>query len=73
VESPNAKSSRMRGARLAVMKPGSTPATISAVPAISERRPSALPSASTASATPGAPAGAAARRSTIARESYRPP
>src|SRR5215212_7457629 len=32
VESPNAKSWRIRGARLAVRKPGSTPATISAVP-----------------------------------------
>jgi hypothetical protein len=31
-ESPNEKSSRILGARLAVRKPGSTPATIRAVP-----------------------------------------
>src|SRR3954451_19400986 len=38
-ESPNAKSARIRGARLAVRKPGITVPTISATPVTSERHP----------------------------------
>ena len=38
VESPKPKSWRIRGARLAVRNPGSTPATISAVPGTTDRR-----------------------------------